>query len=48
MAAAQKWFAEQLDGIEGGEARAYLAKRGITDKITQKFGIGFAPDNRGN
>jgi len=47
MAAAQKWFAEQLDGIEGGEARAYLAKRGITDKITQKFGIGFAPDSRG-
>ena len=43
MAAAQKWFAESLNGIEGGEARAYLEKRGITARITQKFGIGFAP-----
>ena len=24
MAAAQHWFTEQLDGVEGGEARAYL------------------------
>src|SRR5512139_2549887 len=47
MAAAQKWFVEQLDGIEGGEARAYLQGRDITKEIIQKFGIGFAPDARG-
>jgi DNA primase len=47
MAAAQKWFVEQLDGIEGGEARAYLQGREITNEIIQKFGIGFAPDARG-
>ena len=29
MAAAQRWFAEQLNGVEGSEARAYLAGRGI-------------------
>src|SRR4249919_1131253 len=39
MAEAQKWFADQLNGVEGGEARAYLEKRGITERIAQKFGI---------
>src|SRR6478735_2287724 len=29
MAEAQRWFAAQLDGLEGGAARDYLAKRGI-------------------
>ena len=46
-AAAQRWFAEQLQGVEGGEARAYLAKRGIDEKTIERFGIGFAPDSRG-
>ena len=31
MEAAQRWFAEQLDGMEGAAARAYLKERGITD-----------------
>ena len=47
MAAAQAWFAEQLDGIEGGSARDYLAKRGISADAVKRFGIGFAPDSRG-
>jgi DNA primase len=47
MAAAQKWFADQLNGVEGGEARTYLAKRGIDAKVIDRFGIGFAPDARG-
>ena len=47
MAAAQRWFEEQLGGIEGGEARAYLEKRGISDATRRKFGFGFAPDGRG-
>ena len=47
MAAAQRWFAEQLNGVEGGEARAYLANRGIDAKVIERFGIGLAPDARG-
>ncbi|HEY0629958.1 MAG TPA: DNA primase [Sphingomicrobium sp.] len=47
MAASQKWFSDQLNGVEGGEARAYLAGRGIDGKVVERFGIGFAPDARG-
>jgi DNA primase len=47
MAAAEAWFIEQLNGVEGGEARAYLKKRGISPELAQKFGIGLAPDSRG-
>ena len=47
MAAAQKWFAEQLDGVDGGEARDYLANRGHRRQRIERFGIGFAPDARG-
>ncbi len=47
MAAAQAWFVEQLHGIEGAEARAYLAQRGIKPETAEAFGIGFAPDSRG-
>ena len=47
MAAAQQWFADQLNGIEGGEARSYLAGRGIDARTIERFGIGFAPDARG-
>src|SRR5205823_768251 len=45
--AAQKWFAEQLQGLAGAEARAYLARRGIPDELARAFGLGFAPDARG-
>ncbi|HWI87345.1 MAG TPA: DNA primase, partial [Sphingomonas sp.] len=45
--AAQTWFAEQLQGIAGAEARAYLARRGVPDELAKAFGIGFAPDSRG-
>ena len=47
MAAAEAWFTEQLNGVKGGEARAYLTKRGISPELAQKFGIGLAPDSRG-
>jgi DNA primase len=46
MEAAQAWFVEQLAGIEGAEARAYLSGRGIADRTIRKFGFGFAPDSR--
>ncbi len=47
MTAAQGWFVEQLQGIEGAEARAYLDKRGIKAPTIKAFGIGYAPDARG-
>ncbi len=46
MEAAQRWFEEQLGGIEGAEARAYLEKRGISDATRRRFGFGYAPDAR--
>ncbi|CAM3185301.1 DNA primase [Sphingomonas antarctica] len=47
MAAAEAWFIEQLNGVEGGEARAYLKTRNISPELAAKFGIGLAPDSRG-
>jgi DNA primase len=47
MEAAQLWFEEQLLGIEGGEARDYLDKRGISDATRSRFGFGYAPAGRG-
>jgi DNA primase len=47
MAAAQTWFEEQLAGIEGADARAYLQRRGIAEETRKRFGFGFAPDSRG-
>jgi DNA primase len=46
MEAAQRWFEEQLGGIEGAEARAYLEKRAIGDATRRRFGFGYAPDGR--
>jgi len=46
MAAAQQWFAQQLDTAEGAAARDYLKQRGISPLTIQRFGIGFAPDGR--
>src|SRR5215213_9224103 len=47
MEAASRWFSEQLDGVEGGPARAYLKERGISEATRRKFGFGFAPAARG-
>ena len=46
MAAAQDYFRESLGRGKGAEARAYLARRGLSDKTIEQFGIGFAPDDR--
>ncbi|MBC7946175.1 MAG: DNA primase [Burkholderiales bacterium] len=47
MAEAAKWFADQLLGLEGAEARAYLDQRGILPDTRAKFGLGYAPESRG-
>ena len=44
---AAAWFAEQLHGIAGSEARGVLAKRGIRAETARAFDLGFAPDSRG-
>ncbi|MBA2467656.1 MAG: DNA primase [Sphingomonas sp.] len=46
MGAVQKWFADQLAGVDGGEARDYLSKRGIDAGTVARFGIGLAPQGR--
>ncbi len=46
MAQAEAFFVEELDKAEGVHARAYLAKRGITETQARSFRIGFAPDSR--
>ena len=47
MEAAAAWFVEQLEGVEGGAARAYLDQRRISEATRRKFGFGLAPDSRG-
>jgi DNA primase len=46
MADAAKFFAEQLHGIAGAEARAVLERRGINADTARAFGLGYAPDSR--
>jgi DNA primase len=46
MAAAARWYTEQLNGLSGAEARDYLNRRGIDAATTARFCLGFAPDNR--
>jgi DNA primase len=47
MEAAQRWFQDQLAGIEGAPARDYLKQRGLLEATIARFGFGFAPDSRG-
>ncbi len=46
MGAVQKYYAEQLQGLAGAEAREYLKRRGIDQVQVARFGIGLAPDSR--
>jgi DNA primase len=46
MASVASWYAEQLQGLAGADARDYLKRRGIDDATVGRFGIGFAPDGR--
>jgi DNA primase len=46
MAEVAHWYSEQLGGLAGAEARDYLKRRGIDAVTIQRFGLGFAPDNR--
>jgi len=46
MAAAQAWFAGNLNGPQGEQARAYLQSRGFNQRTIERFGFGFAPEDR--
>ena len=46
MGEVAKYYAEQLQGIAGGDAREYLKQRGIDAAAVDRFGIGLAPDSR--
>ncbi len=47
MTAAADWFAEQLAGADGVNARSYLKNRGLSAATVKTFGMGYAPDSRG-
>lgn len=44
MEEAVKWFRLQLRTSAAGDARAYLAKRGLSEAAQERWEIGFAPD----
>ncbi|WP_347268505.1 DNA primase [Paracoccus sp. (in: a-proteobacteria)] len=46
MEQAVRWFRLQLGMGAAADARAYLARRGLDDATCERFGIGFAPDQR--
>jgi DNA primase len=46
MGEVARWYAEQLNGPAGGDAREYLKRRGIDAATVTRFGLGLAPDNR--
>jgi len=46
MDLAQKWFAANLRRSPGKAAREYLEKRGLPEDQWERFGLGYAPNNR--
>ena len=46
MEAAVNWFRLQLKTSAAADARAYLAKRGLSPEAQDRWQIGFAPDQR--
>jgi DNA primase len=46
-AAAARWFAGRLESAQGAQAAGYLAGRGLDRDTILRFGLGYAPDDRG-
>ena len=46
MDLAQKWFAANLRRSTGKAAREYLEKRGLPEDQWERFGLGYAPNDR--
>jgi DNA primase len=47
LAAAAEAYARRLQAPEGAEARAYLARRGVSKASIARFGLGWSGDGRG-
>lgn len=45
MKEAARWYRSNLFEDVGTDAREYIAKRGISDSIIKRFGLGFAPND---
>ncbi|WP_340587782.1 DNA primase [Erythrobacter alti] len=46
MAAAQDWFVARLRSDEGVGVREYLGRRGLSQRVIEQFGFGYAPDDK--
>ncbi|KLI63816.1 DNA primase [Aurantiacibacter marinus] len=46
MAAAQEWFVSRLNSDEGISVRQYLERRGLSQRVIEQFGFGYAPDDK--
>jgi DNA primase len=46
MASAQEWFKNNLLSEQGRTAREYLASRGLDGHTIERFGFGYAPEDR--
>ena len=46
MAAAQDWFVARLQSDEGVGVREYLNRRGLSQRVIEQFGFGYAPDDK--
>ncbi|MDE1466801.1 DNA primase [Aurantiacibacter sp. D1-12] len=46
MEAAQNWFVARLQSDEGVGARRYLERRGMSQRMIEHFGFGYAPDDK--
>jgi len=46
MEMAAQFFRDHLQTADGAKARAYLRDRGLSGKVQQEFGIGYAPSSR--
>lgn len=46
MALAVTYFKQELKGAKGRDARDYLASRGLVGEVAERFGIGYAPNER--
>jgi DNA primase len=44
--AAARWFAGRLESRQGAKAAEYLAARGLDRATIERFGLGYAPDER--
>lgn len=47
MKDAARWFRTNLFESVGSDAREYIARRGISDTVLKRFGLGYAPDDWG-